>query len=122
VKDLVKSLAGRIDVDVYERLSAYAILRAEWDSLATAKVFMSREALWDASMTDPPSPSVNYVEFGVYEGYSIRYFSSKMSDPGSTFVGLDSFEGLPEEWGRHPGEPLAQRARFRSSRITECDS
>jgi hypothetical protein len=35
----------------------------------------------------------------VHEGYSIKYFASKNVNPASVFFGLDSFEGLPEDWG-----------------------
>jgi hypothetical protein len=41
-----------------------------------------------------------YLEFGVYEGRSMRWWSRHMSQPEATLVGFDSFEGLPEDW-RH---------------------
>mgnify|MGYP000079224382 CR=1 FL=1 len=37
-----------------------------------------------------------YLEFGVWQGGSINFFSSKF--PNSQFYGFDSFEGLPENW------------------------
>ena len=45
-----------------------------------------------------PDHEVLYLEFGVFEGYSIRYFSERLTHPNSKFVGFDSFEGLPERW------------------------
>jgi hypothetical protein len=41
-----------------------------------------------------------YLEFGVYQGLSMRWWSRNMSQPGATLVGFDGFEGLPEDW-RH---------------------
>jgi Methyltransferase domain len=41
-----------------------------------------------------------YLEFGVFEGVSMRWWSRHLSQPGATLVGFDSFEGLPEDW-RH---------------------
>jgi hypothetical protein len=44
-----------------------------------------------------------YLEFGVFEGKSMRWWSRNLSEPGAKLVGFDSFEGLPEDWGpRNP--------------------
>ena len=46
---------------------------------------------------------VTFLEFGVYEGKSIKNASEIFFHTKSRFVGFDSFEGLPEQWGRyHP--------------------
>lgn len=46
-----------------------------------------------------------YLEFGVYEGRSMRWWSTHLRQPGASLVGFDSFEGLPEPWrpGLGPG-------------------
>jgi hypothetical protein len=39
-----------------------------------------------------------YLEFGVFEGKSMRWWSANLTHPGAHLVGFDSFEGLPEGW------------------------
>ena len=41
---------------------------------------------------------VNYLEFGVYRGDSLRLWISNISRQDSRFVGFDTFTGLPERW------------------------
>lgn len=58
-----------------------------------------------------------YLEFGVYEGASLRYWASRISDADALFFGFDSFVGLPETW-----RPDMARGHFSlSGRIPRID-
>ena len=44
------------------------------------------------------SAPIAFYEFGVRAGSSFVWWVAGNNNPDSTFVGFDSFEGLPEEW------------------------
>lgn len=56
---------------------------------------IAKEALTESPM--------NYLEFGVYRGESLRFWLTAIPHPASRFVGFDTFTGLPERW--RPTEP-----------------
>lgn len=51
--------------------------------------------LWDYGLSISEKDGY-FLEFGVWKGQSINYFSKKL--PGITFYGFDSFQGLKENW------------------------
>ena len=42
---------------------------------------------------------INYMEFGVAQGYSFKWFLKELIHPQSRFYGFDTFTGLPEDFG-----------------------
>jgi len=43
--------------------------------------------------------AVVYLEFGVSGGYSFKWWLEACTNEESGFIGFDTFEGLPENWG-----------------------
>jgi hypothetical protein len=100
IKATLKFLASHVDPGLYDRAAAYAILRRSFPALLSVPRFSNREALWNECLSLIGAGPISFIEFGVHDGYSIGYFAKRNDNPQSIFVGLDSFEGLPEHWGK----------------------
>ena len=57
-----------------------------------------RLQIFDLVASQIAEAPVAYLEFGVYQGETIRYWSRLLRHPSSVLHGFDSFTGLPEDW------------------------
>jgi hypothetical protein len=57
--------------------------------------------LFDLVAKEVCNREVLYLEFGVYRGATMRYWSKLLLNPNSKLHGFDSFLGLPESWVPH---------------------
>jgi len=46
--------------------------------------------------------AIDYLEFGVFAGDSMKWWLGHVTNLDSQFVGFDCFTGLPEAWGDQP--------------------
>ena len=80
-------------------------------STPQTKVFEKRPEMyrWVAKdlLADRP---VQYLEFGVFSGASMRFWVECNQNSESRFHGFDTFEGLPEDWQYFSG--MAERGSF----------
>jgi hypothetical protein len=60
--------------------------------------FETREELFNELADRIGHLPILYLEFGVYRGESLRYWSRALRHPASQLHGFDSFVGLPEHW------------------------
>lgn len=63
----------------------------------------SREDVFRAIAGNVGDRRVLYLEFGVFQGESMRVWSALLRHPEAQLHGFDSFEGLPEEWSLEEG-------------------
>ena len=66
--------------------------------------FPLREGVFNVAAEEIRYEQVLYLEFGVYQGASIRWWSSALRNPASRLHGFDSFEGLPEAFDNAGGK------------------
>jgi hypothetical protein len=58
----------------------------------------AKDELYDFAAATIGNEPILYLEFGVYNGNSMRAIATRFRHPEARFVGFDSFEGLPETW------------------------
>ena len=100
MKKLLKQIASKVDVATYQRFISHSLQNRQFKQLSTVPCFDTRAQFY-ADLSNrhlKPDTEMTYLEFGVWEGNSIRYFSQTNENPQSSFYGMDSFEGLPEKW------------------------
>jgi hypothetical protein len=73
-----------------EKIQGAPVMAYEYKDRAKLYSFIYRHVL--------KSVPVDYLEFGVFQGESMRAWLSLSPHPESRFHGFDSFEGLPEDW------------------------
>ena len=104
-REVLKNLAMQFaSTNHVEALMNYSVLRAAENLLpkcVMAGIPKSKyfEAVY--AQLDSEQPLL-FLEFGSYQGKSIRKWAQMDKHPDSRFVGFDSFHGLPERWRHRP--------------------
>lgn len=100
-KYILKKIASYIPLSYFVRASYYPLFKNNFAESLKVPTYKTREELWDYAIKNyiNSKTPISYVEFGVWKGESIKYFANQNKNTNSVFIGLDSFEGLPEDWG-----------------------
>ena len=95
------TLAGLLEMGRWMREQSYYPLRQR-----------NRNAIFDLIVSEVGDAQVLYLEFGVYQGETIKYWSNLLKDSKSMLHGFDSFDGLPEQWGDAPKGEFSTAGRI----------
>ncbi len=119
------SFLKRSLLPLYHKLSEISSLQKRADRLVWGSrfrrfcqtnpcpLFGSRPGLYESLfVTEKLDGPIDYQEFGVWEGESIRWWVERNRDAGSTFTGFDSFEGLPENWDGMPEGSFSTKGKI----------
>lgn len=97
--------AGRLASEnaVYGFLGLFNYVHLGWwlkrKNFPLRAVVENRERVFEEVARAVSRQRVLYLEFGVANGYSMRYWSGLLESRRSRLHGFDSFEGLPSDWG-----------------------
>ncbi|HXQ28346.1 MAG TPA: class I SAM-dependent methyltransferase [Gemmatimonadales bacterium] len=98
-KPVVGSLLNSDRIRRYALIAAYLPKFHAWCAAHPCERFASRDLLFDAVLqATGVDAQLTYLEFGVFQGYSLRWWVEHAKHAGATFVGFDTFTGLPEDW------------------------
>ena len=104
LRELAKALASRIPSHLLENAANYAAVRESGALLPAHYIIRDRASYFQAvrDLTGGAAQPLTFLEFGVYQGDSLRQWAALNTHPNSRFIGFDSFVGLPERWRRRP--------------------
>ena len=103
VKGILARIGGRLSprcIYVVESVLNYLLI-GQWmkvQGFQSAATFNTRNEAFRLAAHRIADRRVLYLEFGVWKGDSMRYWSGLLTNPDSMLHGFDSFEGLPENW------------------------
>jgi hypothetical protein len=80
----------------------------------------NRYDLYDHIVKSEDLNKIYYIEFGVAQGSSFKWWVNNITDKNSKFVGFDTFTGLPEDWGYFKRGAMSAKDSFPDINDKRC--
>ena len=94
---------------------------SQWVNMHPSQELFSRYNLYQFIFeTEKLQREINYLEFGVGVGSSLKWWLEKNKDPGSSFIGFDTFAGLPENWDKVPRHTFTTQRKLPQLQDNRC--
>ena len=84
--------------EIIDNLLSILNIKIKFNNLKNSKTFLEDNDLYKDLFSQFENKKISLIEFGTYEGKSLKKFLSYNSHENSIFYGFDSFKGLPEYW------------------------
>ena len=55
--------------------------------------------------------AINYLEFGVGDGETMKWWAKNLTNKHNLFYGFDTFQGIPEAWGVYEKGAFSQHGK-----------
>jgi hypothetical protein len=103
IQQLLTKVGSRTSAGQIQRLNSILnyIEVGRWlraQGYTTSVRYKDRWLMYEALARDIKDERVVYLEFGVYEGYTLRRWAKLLQHQETRLFGFDSFQGLPEDW------------------------
>jgi len=99
----------------FERMAlriGYAIMLSKFVKQNRIISFREREGFYEYILSkEKLNDEIEYLEFGVSKGCSLRWWLDNVTNPKANFIGFDTFTGIPENYGILPKGSMSNSGR-----------
>lgn len=98
-KIILKKLLSFIPLKMLQKIESNNLIFNHYNKILKLKSYNDRNSyLEKISIKLNQLENLTILEFGVYKGESLNFFSTNIINPKTKFYGFDTFTGLPEKW------------------------
>ena len=102
IKSPLRLISKKINYENTNKITSYSLNSKYFKNVKNTKFFNKRDQLWIDAFDNhiKKNDKIVFIEFGVYEGKSIKAFSELIKNSESKIFGFDTFSGMPEKWNQ----------------------